>query len=86
MKRATAKIVPNLFNFEQNQHWMDIAQKMLTRFNDNSDLFKKATTSDESWVYGYDSETKAQSFQRKHPVIKVMITAFFGYNYLLSEF
>ena len=36
---------------------------MLTTFNKNSDLFKKVITGDESWVYGCDIETKAQSFR-----------------------
>ena len=45
-------------NFEQKQRRMDIAQEMLTMFNDDPDLNKKITTGDESWVYGYDIETK----------------------------
>ena len=45
MKRAAAKIVPKLLNFEQKQCCMDIAQEMLTTFNDNSDLI---ITADES--------------------------------------
>ena len=47
---------------------MDIAQEMLTMFNDDPDLLKKVITGDESWVYGYDIETKVQSFQWKRPV------------------
>ena len=38
---------------------------MLTTFSDDPDLLKKGITSDESWVYGYDIETKAQSSQWK---------------------
>ena len=53
------KIVPKLLNFEQKQRCIDIAQEMLTTFNDNPDLLKKLITGDESWVYGYDIETKA---------------------------
>ena len=44
---------------------MDIAQEMLTTFNDDSDLFKKVKTVDESWVYSYDIETKAKLCQWK---------------------
>ena len=40
---------------------------MLTTFNDDPDLLKNFITGDESWVYGYDIETKAQSFQCKRP-------------------
>ena len=57
MKRAAPKIAPKLLNFEQKQHRMDIAQEMLTTFNDNPDLLKKVITRDESWVYGYSIES-----------------------------
>ena len=42
---------------------MDIAQEMLTTFNDDTDLLKKVITADESWVYGNHIETKSQSSQ-----------------------
>ena len=61
LERAAAKIVPKLLNFEKKQCRMDIAQNMLATFNDDSDLLKKVITGNESWVYGYDIETKAQS-------------------------
>ena len=54
MKHAAAKIVPKLLNFEQKQCRMDIAQKMMTTFNNHSDLLNKVITSDELWVYGCD--------------------------------
>ena len=40
---------------------MTIAQEMLNDVNNDPDLLKRAITGDESWVYGYDVETKAQS-------------------------
>ena len=40
MKRAAAKIVTKLLNFEEKQRRMYIAQKMLTTFNDVSDNLK----------------------------------------------
>ena len=64
MKRAAVKIVPKLLHLEQKQRRMDIAHEMLTTFNDNPDLLKKIITGDESWVYGYNIETKAKSSQR----------------------
>ena len=67
MKYAAAKIVTKLLNFEQKQRRMVIAQKMLTTFNDDTDFLKKVIIGDESWVYGYDNETKNQSFQWKLP-------------------
>ena len=47
---------------EQKQRRMDIAQQISMTFNNDPDLLKKFITGDESWVYGYDIETKAQSF------------------------
>ena len=52
-KRAAAKIVPNC--------------QILCKNNDDPYLLKKVITSDESWVYGYDIETKAQSSQWQRP-------------------
>ena len=46
---------------------MDIAQEMLTMFNKDAVFLKKVIAGDESWLYGYDIETKAQSFQWKRP-------------------
>ena len=59
MKRAAKEIVLKFLNFKQKQLRMDISQEMLTTFNDNPDLLKKVITGGESWVYGYDIETKA---------------------------
>ena len=42
-------------------------QEILTTFDHDSDLLKKAITGDKSWVYGYVIETKPQSSQRKRP-------------------
>ena len=67
MKRMAAKIVPKLLSFEQKQHGMDIALEMFTTFKDDPVLLKKVITGDESWVYGYGIETKAQSSQCKQP-------------------
>ena len=65
MKHEAAKIFPKMLNFKQKHCCMDIALEMLPTFNDDVDLFKKAITGDESWVYGYDIETTAQSSQWK---------------------
>ena len=72
---------------------MDIAQKMLTKFNDDPDLLKRAITGHESWVFGDVIETLAQSLQRNSPEeprpqqarkvwtnVKVLLTVFFDCN------
>ena len=69
---------------------MDIAQET---FNRDPDLLKKIRTGDESWVYGYDIETNAQSSQWKRPAelrlkkarqvrlnVKELLTVFFDCN------
>ena len=88
--RAAALIVQKLLNFKQKQRRMDITQEMLMTFNDDPDF---AITGDESWVYGYDIETKAQSSQLKRPEeprpkkarqvrsnLKVLLIVFFDCN------
>ena len=59
-ERAATNIVSKLLNFEQKQRVMDIAQEMLTTFNDDLYLLKKVITGDESWgySYGYVIDTK----------------------------
>ena len=49
MKRAAAKIVAKWANFKQKQRRMDIAQEMLTTFNDDPDLLKNVITGNESF-------------------------------------
>ena len=96
---AAKKIVPKLLNFEEKKRSMDIALDMLTTFNDYSDLHKKVITGDESWVYGYDVETKAQSSQWKRPKeprlkttrqvrsnVKVLLTVFFNGNQSVNRY
>ena len=67
MKRAASKILSKFLNFEQKQRCLNIAQEMLSTFNDDPDLLKKVITGDQSWLYGYDNETKTQSSQWKRP-------------------
>ena len=42
-------------------------QESLTTFDDDPHLLKEIITGDESWVYSYGIETKAQSSQWKRP-------------------
>ncbi|UYV60400.1 hypothetical protein LAZ67_1001040 [Cordylochernes scorpioides] len=69
---------------------MNIANEMLDSVRDDPNLLQRVITGDESWVYGYDVETKAQSSQWKLPHeprpkkarkvrsnVKVLLTVFF---------
>ncbi|XP_018346773.1 PREDICTED: histone-lysine N-methyltransferase SETMAR-like [Trachymyrmex septentrionalis] len=93
MKRVAAKFVPKLLNFDQKQHRVDIAQELLNEVNNDPELLKTVITGDETWVYGYDVETKAQSSQWKlleeprpkkirqvRSNVKVLLTVFFDFN------
>ena len=63
LKCVAAKFVPKLLNFDQKIRRTTIAQEMLNDVNDDSDLLKRVITGEESWVYAYDVENKAQSSQ-----------------------
>ena len=75
---------------------MDVAEEMLATFNDNQDLVKKVITGDESWMYGYDIETKAsrrakiEKSTSSSVIMKALLTVFFnchgmGHHEFLSE-
>ena len=93
MKRVAEKFVPKLFNFEQKQRRMEVAQESLNEVNDDAELLKRIITGDETWVYGYDVETKSQLSQWRHSGsprpkkarqvrsnVNVMLTVFFDFN------
>ena len=98
MKRVTAKFVPKLFNFEQKQRRIEVAQESLNEVNDDAELLKCIITGDETWVYGYDFKTKSQSSQWRHSGsprpkkarqvrsnVKVMLTVFFYFNEIVHH-
>jgi len=79
-----------LLTVEQKETHLAVDRDLLQCADDDANLMKTVITSDESWVYRYDSETKAQSSQWKTPgsprpkkadqiwsKVKVMLTVFF---------
>ena len=46
---------------EQKKLRLEVAQDMLDSANSDPEFLNNVTTGDESWVHGYDPETKAQS-------------------------
>jgi len=66
-KRVAAKFDPWLLSREQKEFRAAVAQDLLETANNDPDFLKKIITGDESWVYGYDPETKTQSSQWKSP-------------------
>jgi len=65
-RRVSAKLVPKLLTMEQKQLRLEIAQDMLDCVESDSNFLYTVITGDESWVNGYDPETKSQSSQWKH--------------------
>ena len=63
MARVCAKFIPKLLTTEQKVLRSEIAQDNFEVVSDNENILKKVITGDESWVYGYDPETKQQSSQ-----------------------
>ncbi|PNF42608.1 hypothetical protein B7P43_G01287 [Cryptotermes secundus] len=93
MRRVAAKFVPKLLSPEQQQLRLEVAQDMLECANRDPEFLKTVITGDESWVYGYDPETKVQASQWKHPTsprprrarqvrsnVKVILADFFDYR------
>ena len=63
MTRVCAKFISKLLTTEQKDLCSDIAQDILEMVSEDENVLKKVITGDESWVYGYDPETKQQSSQ-----------------------
>jgi len=61
MKHAPEKFVPKLLTVEQKKTHLAVDRDLLQCADHDANFMKTIITSDESWVYGYDPETKAQS-------------------------
>jgi hypothetical protein len=61
MRRIVAKFVPQLLEIEQKQHCLEVCRELQQQLQEDPNFLLKVTTGDESWVYGYDPETKQQS-------------------------
>jgi len=92
MCRVSAKFVLRLLTDDQKENRVEISQELLASANGNEN-FKNIITGDETWVYGYDVDTKVQSSQwlgkgsprpRKARMsrskIKVMLVVFFDWQ------
>ena len=61
MHRVAAKFVPRLMTSDQQAHRVQVCQDLLDHSENDKEFLSKIITGDESWVYGYDLETKVQS-------------------------
>jgi hypothetical protein len=62
MRRASAKFGPRLLSQEQKELRLSISLEMRDCASSDSGFLRSLITGDESWVYGYDPETKMQEF------------------------
>jgi transposase len=90
MKRLCAKFVPRLLTDEQRDQRRFIASDLFERATEDAGFMSNIVTCDETWVYGYDPETKQQSSEWRGPTsprpkkarqqrsnVKVMLIVFF---------
>ena len=63
LRRVSAKFVPKLLTEQQKEQWKEIAEDMLGIANHDPEFIKTIITSDKTWVYGYNPETKFQYSQ-----------------------
>jgi histone-lysine N-methyltransferase SETMAR len=66
LRRVSAKFMPKLLTMEQKQLRLEVSLDMLDYANSDPEFLNIMTTGNESWVYGYDPETKAQLSQWEH--------------------
>jgi len=63
MKCVSARVFPKLLTVKQKETRIAVARDLLQCVDQDANFMKTIITSDESWVCGYDPETKAQSSQ-----------------------
>jgi len=59
MHRVAAKFVPHVLTKDQKANCVNISQELLDSVSVDENFLKTIVTGDETWVYGYDVETKA---------------------------
>jgi hypothetical protein len=63
MQQVATKCVPCLLTVEQKQKCLKLSQELFDSANNDKNCVKNIITGDETWVYGYDVKSKAQSSQ-----------------------
>ena len=63
----SGKFVPHVLMVEQKQQCLSISLELRDRAASDSSFLGNVITGDETWVYGYDPETRVQSSQWKSP-------------------
>jgi len=60
MQHVAAKSVSHLLSEDQKHDPDDVGKELVDHANADENFLKNMVTGDETWVYGYDIETKAQ--------------------------
>jgi hypothetical protein len=61
MHWVVSKFVPRLLTHDQRDRHIAICQELLDCASEDENCLKRIITGNETWVYGYDVETKMQS-------------------------
>src|SRR5215468_520408 len=98
MHRVAAKFVPRILTADQKQQRVNVCTGLRQLASNDETFLSRVITGDESWVYGYDPETKRQSSQWKSPTsprpkkarqvksnLKSMIITFFDINGIVHK-
>jgi len=67
MRCISARFVPRLLSDNQKVHRVSVCRELKQQARDVPNFISYIITGDETWVYGYDPETKQQSLQWKSP-------------------
>ncbi|UYV64573.1 hypothetical protein LAZ67_3001207 [Cordylochernes scorpioides] len=65
LKKTPSKFATKMLTIQQKENRVEVAKKMLEMVEENPNWKEKVITGDETWVYGYDPETKRQSMEWK---------------------
>jgi hypothetical protein len=61
MHCVAAKSVSRLLSEDKEHNRVDVRKELVDHTNSDENFLKNFITGDETWVYGYDMETKAHS-------------------------
>jgi AraC-like DNA-binding protein len=98
MSHVSEKLVPRLLTQYQTEHRATECRELLQCAENDATFLPSITTADESWIYGYDPNTKHMSSQWKTPSsprpkkarqvrsnVKKMLIAFFDTEGLVHQ-
>jgi histone-lysine N-methyltransferase SETMAR len=67
MRRVAAKFVPRLLSDDQKSRRLKVCEELKQRVEMEPHFMSRIITGDETWVYGYDPETKLHPSQWRSP-------------------